>query len=217
MARQGIKETMKGMTGGEKLDYLWTYYKWVLVVAAFAAVVLSMVVTGIVNNSKDILYSGAVVNLITTNEGQTCLTDDLHTALGGVSKQEVELFPVFFQNLQNASDVEVSSYTAMQIVTKVAAQELDYVIMDEAAFSLYENHNIFMPLDTLFPEMVWDENAIYHESEEGTYPIAIDVSNTDFAQKGIIGAEKVYIAFPGNTQRTEQNAVFLEYLLNWNP
>ena len=65
-----LKEKMAGMTLQEKAEYLWEYYKWVLLVAAFAVIVIAMVVTGIVNTSGEILYSGAAVN-VPLSEGTT--------------------------------------------------------------------------------------------------------------------------------------------------
>ena len=55
-----------------------------------------------------------------------------------------------------------------------------------------------------------------YEDEDETYLVAIDISDVPFVKKHIVSPDKVYIAFPGNTGRTERNAAFVEYLLNWS-
>lgn len=219
MAKTKITETLKGMTFRERAEYLWEYYWWILLVAAFAVIVVAMVVTGIVNTSGEVLYSGAAVNVPLSEEGEQYLTQELEEYFGAEKNQKTELFVTAFDDLRTASDVEMSSAAAMQVVLMITAEDFDYVLMDEVAFSFYKNHPVFTPLDEMFgQEMLvqWDALVVYHETEEaGKYPVALDITDTGFVRDCAPDSGRIYIAFPGNTGRTNKNADFLAYLLNW--
>lgn len=219
MAKTKLMETLKGMTFRERAEYLWEYYWWILLVTAFAVIVIAMVVTGIVNTSGEVLYSGAAVNVPLSEEGREYLTQELEEHFGAEKNQKTELFATSFDDLRTASDVEVSSAAAMQVVLMITAEDFDYVLMDEVAFSFYKNHPVFTPLNEMFGQETltqWDASVVYHETEEaGKYPIALDITDTGFVRDCAPGSGRIYIAFPGNTGRTNKNADFLAYLLNW--
>ena len=212
-----LKEKMAGMTLQEKAEYLWEYYKWVLLVAAFAVIVIAMVVTGIVNTSGEILYSGAAVNVPLSEEGKLYLTEDLETYFGAQKGQKAELFSTSFQDLNTASDVQTNAANAMQVALMIAAEDYDYVLMDKVALAFYINHPVFTPLDQLFDEAFLAEfegSVIYSETEEnGRYPIALEITQTALVRQCTEKVDSVYIAFPGNTGRIDKNEAFLKYIL----
>lgn len=207
---------MRGMTIKEKADYLWTYYKWIVPVAAFLAIVVAIVVSCIANRQIKILYGGALVNVTASEEGTQYLTEGWKVELGGEKKETVTLLCTVYRDTPAASEANTASIT--QIVGTVAARELDYVILEDDGLALYENHGIFTSLENMFTqEQLAAFDIVYYDGELGNYPIAIEITDSQFARSCLTGGEKIYIAFPGNTGRTEQNAVFLEYLLNWQP
>jgi len=217
MAKRSFKEMIQGMTFREKVEYLWEYYRWTLLVAAFGVIVIAMVVTGVVNSQIKILYSGAAVNVPISQTGEAFLTDSWGEKLGAGKKEEVRLFSTSFEDLQTTSDAQVSAAAAMQVVLMITAGDYDYVIMDEVALDFYKNHPVFSSLDSMFSAEILDEykNRVFcHETEEtGEFPLAIDITDSGFARAYVAPNTKVYIAFPGNTGRTEINDDFLEYLM----
>ncbi len=219
MSKRSFKEMTQGMTFQEKAEYLWEYYRWVLLVAAFAVIVIAMVVTGIINTSGEILYSGAVVNVQISEEGCDYLTENWAETLGAGKNQKANLFVTSFQDLQTTSDAVVSSAAAMQVVLMITAEDYDYVIMDGVALDFYKNHPVFTALDVMFPEEIMDkyqDRIVYHETEEsGRFPFAVDITGSGFARTYAAPDTKIYIAFPGNTGRTEINEDFLEYLVKY--
>lgn len=219
MSKRSFKQMTQGMTFAEKWEYLWEYYRWILLVAAFGAVIVAMVVTGIVNNSGKIFYSGATVNVQVSEAGEDFLTNGLEETLNAPKKEKAKLFVTSFQDLQNTSDVEMNASAAFQVMLMSTAEEFDYVLMDEVAYDLYKNHPVFTPLDQLFDDAVleqWAEATVYHETqEEGRYPIALDITDTAFIRDCASVDGRVYIAFPGNTDRNDRHVQFLEYLLSW--
>lgn len=220
MFKKGIKEILSEMTLSQKLDYLWTYYKWVLAVVAAVVMVICIVVSCVRNKQTETLYSGILINVEASDEGKVYLSNQWCDVLGGDSeKQKVELMTTSFQDISATSSMELEAGSVVQVTALVAAQKLDYVIMEDIGFNRYQNHTIFAPLEKMLPaEQLRQLNGHlkYHEDgENGRYPIAIDISDSAFVSNCITGGEHVYIAFPGNTDRTALNSRFLDYLLNW--
>lgn len=218
---KGIKESLAEMSFKQKVDYLWTYYKWILAVAAGVILLICIVVSSIMNKSVTTLYSGTVINMELSEEGEAYLTDDLFSHLGGVDKKEkVNLTNSYYNDLSNTQDPEADAAAAMQVTSMVAAKELDYIIMDELSFNYYVKASIFSSLkDMLSQELMeqYSESVVYYtDEEEGTtFPVAIDITGTSFAQDCLTGSKPVYIAFCGNTGRTDRNSEFFTYLLDW--
>lgn len=219
MSKQSFKELTAGMTFGEKLEYLWTYYKWVLLVAGFAVMVIAIVITAMVNAQVKVLFSGALVNVTPSDEGQAYLTEQWQQTLGAEDKHDtVKLTSFTFRDLSSGEASEVEVTTAMRLYAMVAAQEVDYVITDDVGYHFYINHSTLSPLNTLFsPEELARIDLPIIYGDDGATPIAFDISQTAFAQSCSVRSGIVYIAFPGNTGRTSQNLPFLEYLLNYAP
>ena len=218
MADQTFKEKMQGMTLGEKAEYLWEYYRWTLLVAFFAVIVISMVVTGIVNSQADPDFAGIAVNMPLTEEGTAFLTDDWGRRIGAGKEGDVQLFSTSFQDLATTSDLEMTAATAYQVVLMIAGEDYDYILMDEAALSYYKNHSIFTPLDAMFPEEMLGKYShwiYWHTTDQGEeYPMVLDITESAFVSKYMEKDTKVYIGFPGNTGRREMDIEFLEYIMS---
>ena len=75
MPSRDIKKTIAGMSWKDKIEYLWTYYKWVLAVAAVVILIICIVVSSIMNKSLTTLYGGTIINAELSAEGETYLTD----------------------------------------------------------------------------------------------------------------------------------------------
>lgn len=220
MIHTPFKEATKGMTFREKIEHFLTYYKWVLVVLAAVIAIISIVVTGIVNSRIETLYSGMLVNTFITEEGNAYLSEDLFSHLGGIEKkQQVNVEETYLQDMSSASNVEDKYMSAMKVTVMVAAQELDYIMMNETAYDYYENETVFPPLTEVLPAELLEQlqdNIVYYTDPDGTaYPMAIDITDCAFVQDCINADGRIYLAFCGNTGRTERNSVFVEYLLNW--
>ena len=219
--QKGIKESLAGMSFKQKIDHLWTYYKWVLAVAAGVILLICIVVSSIMNKSVTTLYSGTIINVELSDVGEAYLTDDLFSYLGGVDKKEkVDLTSSYYNDLSTTQDPEGDAALVMSVTAMVAAKELDYIIMDELSFDYYKKATIFSPLEEVLSQELIDQFSdrivYYTDEEEGTtYPVALDITDTAFVEDCVQRGETVYIAFCGNTGRTERNSEFFEYLLNW--
>lgn len=221
MKQKGIAKAMADMSLKQKIEHLWTYYKWVLAVAVGVIVLICVIVSSISNKSVTTLYGGTIINAELSAEGEAYLTDSWFEHLGGVDKKEkVELTTSYYNDLSATQDPEADAAAAMRVTAMVAAKELDYIIMDELSFDYYKKAAIFSsPMEMLSQEQIdqFSDKIVYYTDEEdgASYPVAIDITDTAFVQNCLKASGNVYIAFCGNTGRTERNSAFFNYILDW--
>ena len=216
---QRLKNNMKDMTFGEKIAHLWEYYKWFAIVGVLLIATTVSVVCSVIENSRELVYGSVIVNLSVSDEGQTYLKENWFDTLGGdTKKQKIELDVVYIPNMDKPTFTETSTSNVTKIQAMITAGHIDYVLADAYAIHYLSSAKSFSPLEKVLPQEVIDRFAgkiVTYEDDKQTYPVAIDISDLPFVKKHVESSDKVYIAFPGNTGRTERNAAFLLYLMNW--
>ena len=73
---KNLKKDMEHMTYGEKLQHIWTYYKWVLVVVLIMIMAASVLLASIRNKRTIMLLGGVTVNVQLSEEGKAYLKED---------------------------------------------------------------------------------------------------------------------------------------------
>jgi len=219
-ALQRLKNNMKGMTFKEKLGHLWEYYWWVAVLTVALIIATVSVVSSVIENSKELAYGGMVANLTVTEEGNTYLKEGWFEALGCDSDQQrMELDSMYIPNMETGGYNETAVTNVTKVTAMITAGHVDYILADAYAVHYLCSGGSFSALDDMFTQeqlVQFEGKLVTYEDDEGTYLVAIDISELPFVKKHVVSADKVYIAFPGNTGRTERNAAFLEYLINWS-
>ena len=66
---QELKDALRPMPWNKKLEHLWEYYKWVLVVLLVVGFVIFVIITGYSNARIEGLYYGEIVNLSFDTQG----------------------------------------------------------------------------------------------------------------------------------------------------
>ena len=73
---QELKDALRPMPWNKKLEHLWEYYKWVLVVLIVAAFIIGLAVTGYSNARVEGLLYGEIINLSFDTQGVDYLSTD---------------------------------------------------------------------------------------------------------------------------------------------
>ena len=211
-------ETMKGLTWKERFQHFWEYYKWIAIAAVVVIAMTISIVSSVVQNSKEMLYSGVCINLSMSDEGNAYLTEGWFAQLGGnEKKQQIELVPMAL-NLEANALTDVESANNEKLIAMVTTGELDYMLMDASALTNAGKNGMFAPLDEfLSQEMIakFEGKIVTLQVDGKNYLAAIDISDLPFVKKHMGSTNKVYIGFPGNTSRSERNEAFLQYLMDW--
>lgn len=212
-----LRGELATMTWKQRMDHLWTYYKWVLGILAGLIMVVCMIVTMVGQKQIDILFAGMSVNLDLSDDAQIYLTEDMEGFLVTKEKQEVRLDMSGFGDLLDPEMADYNYNSALQVIALVSAAQLDYVMMDQRALSFYVTQAVFTDLRTvLTPEQLalFAGRIVYAEPPDGErYPIALDLRDTAFAADSEL--EEIFIGFPDNTKRDYKAGQFLDYLLSW--
>lgn len=214
-----VLENMKDMTWGQRIEYFWEYYKWVVIGGTVVLLILGMLIGELADPDPESLFMGARINASITEDGRHYLTDDIFYMMGGTDaeKQAVDLLERYLPSAQ--ANYQYAQSEIMAMVAMVSAQMLDYVILDDIGFEQYRSNGMFTKLeDLLRPDQLalFEGKLITTSTEdEGEYYAIIDITDTAFAKDCLSGSEKYYIAFPGNTGRADKVDDFMDWLLAW--
>ena len=220
MKRVSIKDALAGKSFEDKVEYLWTYYKWVLLVVAIVVCLISVVATSVRNRNTEILYSGMLVNTDLTEAGTQFLSDDYFAYLGGNEKnQDIVLTSTYFRNSET-SDPEMDSLAVMRLMASVLAGDMDYAILNDVAYEAYQNQLVFTELNEVLPEELLEqfaEQTVYFDDPElgVTYPQAINITDWAFVRDCVRPNGTVYLTFCNRSGSMAENEKFINYLLSW--
>lgn len=219
---QELMDALRPMPWKKKLEHLWEYYKWVLVVLAVVATILYITIVGYSNARVEGLFYGEVVNLSFDTEGVEYLSTDFLEHLDGVEgDQKVS---VYMSNLIVGNDSTYDNYYAplMRTSSEISNKTLDYLLTDSAALSVYFNEEILLDLRQLFTEeelAQMGDNLVYvlYEETGEKIPMAINVTDSAFVTSRLNHKTTVYLSFVANTERLETCKVFYDYLMAYQP
>ena len=218
-----LKADLATMNTKEKLNHLWTYYKGTLVILAILIALGSIIVTSCRNRNTVTLLAGIGINVNLTDEGRQYVEDGyfLRVSQGGLEK--VSYSEVHQDSFTNTATLEESYMGLMSLLALATTEELDYMLMDQTALTNMLPHNIYMDLRNFFTEAELEalgEKVVWMEmgDEEAGYtltPVAVDISDTEFAKTATKYGGKVFFSVVINTPRSETVRDFWTYLHAW--
>ena len=213
-----LKSILKPMSWKDRLEYLWTYYKVVLVIAAVIGMILSLVVSAIQSKQIQTLYSGVLINLVVEQEKQDEIVNELTELLDGDGKKRiVKLTDINYIPGNDPVDFEMNDAGATKLAILVTTGSLDYILTDDGVYAELIARDTYANLQNILTQeqqaqlkdsMIWREA----DEENPSYPMALDISDTAFAKDVAPYNKVVYLIFVGNSGNGERNQAFLEYI-----
>ena len=194
----------------KKLEHIWIYYKWYILVAAAVICVLVSILGTVANNQKETLISGIFINNTTSAEGYACLTEDFWACCGVDADQKVELVTGRSIDFEAETPSQQDAAAFMTVTCMIAAKTLDYVITDEASLAHFVEQEVVMDLRQLLPE---NALAQWDTIEQDGAVIGLRLEDTAFARKYPLAAENSCILVIANAPNPENMVRFLEYLM----
>lgn len=219
---QELKDALRPMPWKKKLEHLWEYYKWVLVVLIVVATLVYISVVGYSNARVEGLFYGEVVNLSFDTEGIEYLSTDFFDYLGGVKgDQKVSCY---MSNLVIGEDSTYDNYYTplMRTASEITNGKLDYLLLDSGALAVYFKEEVFMDLRELFTaeELAQMEDSLVYVLYEETgekIPMAINVTDSAFVTNRLNFEGAAYLGFTANTPRVETCRIFYDYFMAYRP
>jgi hypothetical protein len=219
-----LQSDLSGMTYKQKLEHIWTYYRWKFILVILSVILSTSLIVSIVQNKGvNIIIGGVSVNTSISQEGEAYLTEGYKAHVGSTSDKERFSFAEHdVQNpLTNPNANASENYQKLEILlTLCANKQIDYLITDREAFEILVKQNACADLNRIFSAeeiAKLGDQIIYYQPDGSTQkiPVAINIQNTAFIQDNTDATGMVYFIFVSNSERLEQARNLYDYLLAW--
>ena len=220
------RAAFRNMSPAEKLEYIWEYYKWPILLTLLVLGILIWSARRELTRKEPVLYL-ALANITVGEDLEQTLTTGYLTASGhNPRRQEVYVYRDLY--LSDDADVlnhEYAYASRTKMMGAVQTQKLDVVLMNREAYDLLSAQGYLLPLDdpALPPlvsnEVVVSDNAIEwqlnetdtHERVTETVQNALAMSDCPlFQAAGFEG--NVYAGVIANSPRPAEALRYLQYL-----
>ena len=216
------------MSPGEKLEYIWEYYKWPILLTMLVLGILIWAAQRELTKKEPVLYL-ALVNVTVGEDLEQALTTGYLTASDkNPRRQEVYVYRDLY--LSDDADVlnhEYAYASRTKVMGAVQTQKLDVVLMNREAYDLLSAQGYLLPFDdaalpplfVVSNEVVVSDNAIEwqlneaatHERVTETVQNALAMSDCPlFQAAGLEG--NVYAGVIANSPRPAEALRYLQYL-----
>jgi len=216
---RNLHKTLAPMSWKERFDHLWEYYRFTALVVGAAIVICIALAVDVVTNHKEILFTGAAINVNVSDERSTQMSEDLITLFGeeGNKKQSADLLigtPAVMEGEPNMTQVYAE---IMRVMSQITAGDLDYLLLDADGLEYFTGAQAGEDIRKLVSEEYYktlEDRMVTGDVEDvGIAPMAISIGDTEFAKHCTRRGEGLYLMFPGNTGRNDRVEAFIRYIL----
>lgn len=152
--REELKK-LKELTWGQRLGYVWDYYKPLMVAILVIAALISIGVTIYRNKQIDHLLNVYMVNCNPISADGEALAQDFGAYLGGLDKNQMVTFDTSISLGDDTSQYGMAGQ--MKLTTLTAAGEIDILLLDPESYQKYSEVDYFADLTTLLSKEQLDE------------------------------------------------------------
>ena len=229
------KAAFQNMNRKEKLDHVFTYYRWYIILGIIALIILISVIYRNATRKDPLVYL-ALTNVTIGEDMEADLTEGYIKAGGEDRKGAVYLYKDLYIS-ENADIInhEYAYASRMKLMGSVNAGRLDLVLMNREAYDMLSKSGYLLELAPLLSgeaeltqslapyfcenTVVLSDNSIEvqlgeaeeHEVDTKTVMNGVDVSRLPlFEMAGL--AEPVYFGIIANSGRLPECVRYLEYL-----
>lgn len=220
--RARLKEHMDGMSKGQKFGYILSYYKGKIILGLILLAICIAIPVTIYKKSRPVALSYCIVNAPEPSAVDTSFVDEYldFYNLNGAYQLESDVTVHLDKDTyleEYSQNSSASIYTELPMLCFNGYY--DVMIMDEKGLEYCAMQEVIYPLRNYLPAEIYsevDSRICSADDNDGVnVPFAIDISDTDFAKGLKLGYDKVYLGFPGNTERNYINAKrMLKFILH---
>lgn len=210
------REKLRPMSWRNKLDHLWTYYRFHALAVIGVIAIIILAIYGQIKANQDVLISGIFINTDTSSEGYEYLSDGYWTSRGGDRHSRADIIETMVIRYSQ-EDPDQDSVTMMTAIdAMLSARSLDYMLLDESALTFYGPLENCADLSLILPKELYAKLSnrivtVYGIESGKEYPAAIDVTDSPFAQRFGLTANPSYLVVAANAKDMDKVTVFLEY------
>jgi hypothetical protein len=218
---QNEKKKLKELSFKKKIEYIWDYYKPIMVGIILTITLVSVIIQMAINISKeDVLYIATINSVTQMEENFPFVEGFKEYAAIDERKQVVTVDTSLMLNYESEDMDEYYMSAVMKLAAIIAARQLDVMLMEESVYNRHLYDGTFYDLHELLPEELYKRVEPYliwgiTEEESTSRPYAIDV--TDIAEVDVantFGDKEILLGVITNTKNQEYVIQFIEYLFN---
>ncbi len=231
------KAAFRAMSPAGKLDHIWTYYKWPILLGLIALLILGSTLHRQLTKKEPVLYA-ALANVAVGSDLESSLTAGFLEATDVDSrKAEVYLYrELYLSEDADQLNHEYAYASRMKLMGAIQSQKLDVLVMNREAYDLLSESGYLLELDALLEAdpalaeqtapwliandvIVSDNGLDWTLGEAETHEVVtrsecngIDLSELPLFQKAGF-EEPVYLGVIANSPRLPAALQYVQYLL----
>ena len=235
------REALAAMSLPQKLDYIFEYYKFPLVLILIAVVALGSMLYYRLTNRNALLYV-AYTNISVGDTLDRALSEGFTKAIGADPRSnEVKLYRnLYLSQDPSAQNHEFAYASRLKVMASVTNGQLDVLLMNRDAFNILSASGYLMPLETLLAQepdlaarvagrlvrnsVILEDNDIEHTLDESVPYQAITeevangllVSAFPLFERAEFSGD-VYLGVIGNSARLDAVLQYIDYLTRVSP
>lgn len=212
-----LRKNLEGMTLEQKIDHIFRYYWGTILLAILIPVALGILLSPLFKDTPDLIFSGNCCNVTLDDEGLSYIINDWASVLNmepGTLQLNMD-----YSDTAGTSSLEIDR--GVQVLSSVAANELDYILCDAVAMEYFAVQQAFLPLDRVLDGETFsqwsDRIYTYTDPEDGTtYSAGLDVTDVPFFRDSVPEDGRVYFIFANKEGFDPQLLnLFLTHLTAW--
>ena len=147
------RAAFQNMSRKEKLDYVYTYYKWPILFGLIALIILGNVIRRQITKKEPLLYL-AVTNVVIGEDMEKDLTEDYLRAVGAKPRrQEVYIYKdLYISGDADTLNHEYAYASRMKLMGSIQTQKLDIAIMNREGYDLCSQKGYLADLPSLLAD-----------------------------------------------------------------
>ena len=212
------KVNFKALSTKQKIEYVWDYYKWHVVIFVF---VISMIVSTVQNA---INYKEPLLNIIMLNSYESIMDTEIQGFEDFLKKYNYDSFEgaveikkdIFISESDEPSLADYQSYETL--FSLLVGQEFQLIMWSGENPLDYLDEGFLVDLSEILPRDLLESNEkclIYSRNEEKEYPCAITLLNNQWIDENNYYNEECYIGILYQENISKVAIEFIEFVLNY--
>ena len=209
---------LKDMTGAQKKEYIWEYYKIHIIGTLIAIAAVICFILMFMRNNYDAVFTTVVVDGKMTgfSDNKDKLTTEFTKYLGIDGKSKRVIFDNNYSLIQKTGDEDVY-YSTQKLVTMATAKSIDGYLCEYDYVTFYSGDDELFLTDLtelLTPDELSKLSAylVYYTTTDGTkIPIAVDLTSTRVKTETDLTMKRPCYGVVSTSTHSENAVKFIKY------
>lgn len=200
-----IKETFKSLSGKKKIEFIYDYYKLPIIGTLLAIIIISYMTYSFITKQDiycNITYYGSTINTDNFNKLKDTLNENI---LGNDKKSTIFTDSLLITANSNYGD---DPTTTQAFAVKLAANELDILLIEKNNFEYFAANNMLLDLSSLegFDSLnISEEDLVTVKDQSGNSNLyGIKVDNLNLLKDCGFDAENTILSIAISSNRHEE-------------